>query len=115
MAFGPVRMRPSTTIPPPVPVPTITPKTTRAPAAAPPLASDSAKQLASLANRSGRPMRRERSRSKGWPFSQTEFAFLTRPVAGEMTPGMPIPTVPRSPISRSTSATRPAMARRVAA
>ena len=52
-----------------------------------------------------------RSRSKGWPFSQTEFAFLTRPVAGEMAPGMPMPTVPRSPASRSTASTRPAMAR----
>ena len=51
MALGPVRTFRSTTTPPPVPVPTITPKTTRAPAAAPSTASDRAKQLASLATR----------------------------------------------------------------
>ena len=28
--------------------------------------------------------------------SQVEFAFLTRPVAGERAPGIPTPTVPRS-------------------
>ncbi len=53
IAFGPVSPRPSTTTPPPVPVPTITPNTTRAPAAAPSVASESAKQLASLAQRTG--------------------------------------------------------------
>ena len=29
----------------------------------------------------------------GRPFSQVEFAFFTRPVAGEIAPGMPMPTV----------------------
>jgi hypothetical protein len=38
-------------MPPPVPVPTMTPKHVRAPRAAPSTASDSAKQLASLAQR----------------------------------------------------------------
>ncbi len=47
-------MRPLTTRPPPVPVPMITPNTTAAPAAAPSVASDNAKQLASLARRTGR-------------------------------------------------------------
>src|SRR5438132_13378356 len=41
----------STAIPPPTPVPRITPNTTRAPFAAPSIASESAKQLASLAKR----------------------------------------------------------------
>ena len=59
----------------------------RAPAAAPSMASDSAKQLASFANRSGRSSSRGRSSASGCPFSQVEFAFLTRPVAGEIVPG----------------------------
>jgi hypothetical protein len=42
--------------------------------------------------------------------SQVELAFLTRPVAGETIPGMPIPTVPRRPVSRSISSTSPTMA-----
>ena len=44
---------PSKTSPPPQPVPRITPNTERAPAPAPSTASDSAKQLASLASRTG--------------------------------------------------------------
>ena len=84
-------------------MPTITPKTTRAPAAAPSTASDSAKQFASFAKRTGRPSSADRSWSRGWPMSQVEFAFLTRPVAGESAPGMPTPTVPRRPVSASRS------------
>ena len=41
IAFAPVSAWPSTTIPPPTPVPRITPNTTRAPAPAPSLASES--------------------------------------------------------------------------
>ena len=41
------------------------------------------------------PRRADRSRSSGWPLSHVEFAFLTRPVAGEIAPGMPTPTLPR--------------------
>ena len=93
IAFGPVSTFRSTTTPPPVPVPTITPKTTRAPAAAPSTASERAKQFASFAKRTGRPRSPERSRSRGCPISQVEFAFLTRPLAGERAPGIPTPTV----------------------
>ena len=54
IAFAPVSTRRSTTMPPPTPVPRITPKTTRASRAAPSTASESAKQLASLAMRTSR-------------------------------------------------------------
>ena len=64
MALAPTTTRPFTTRPPPVPVPMITPNTTAAPAAAPSVASDSAKQLASLASRTGRPSARARSLGK---------------------------------------------------
>jgi hypothetical protein len=100
--------------PPPQPVPRITPKTTRAPAAAPSIASETAKQLASLATRTSRPRAAERSRSKGSPLTQTALEFLAKPVKGEMVPGKPTPTLPRSPDSRSSSWTSPAMARTVA-
>ena len=113
IALGPVRMRPSTTTPPPQPVPTITPKTTRAPRPAPSVASESAKQFASLAKRSGRSSSCSRSLSSGWPFSQTEFEFLTRPVAGDSVPGMPTPTVPFCPVCRSIALTSTAIARSV--
>ena len=46
--------------------------------------------------------------------SQVEFAFFTRPVAGEMVPGIPTPTVPRVPVAASSSWTRPAIASSVA-
>ena len=47
--------RPSTTMPPPQPVPRMTPNTTRYPAPAPSAASLSAKQLASFSTRTSRP------------------------------------------------------------
>ena len=50
----PSTRRPCTTTPPPTPVPRITPKTTWAPAPPPSTASESAKQLASLAIFTGR-------------------------------------------------------------
>ena len=92
----------------------MTPKTQAAPAAAPSLASDNAKQLASFANRSGRSSSAERSWARGWPFSHVEFAFLTSPVAGDSAPGMPMPTLARCPICASISVTRPAIAESVA-
>ena len=49
-------------------------------------------------------------RLSGRPFSQVEFAFLTRPVAGDSVPGMPTPTDPRTPVSSSICRTRPAIA-----
>ena len=57
IAFAPVTTRPLTTSPPPTPVPRITPNTTGSPAAAPSVASESAKQFASFASRTGRPSR----------------------------------------------------------
>ena len=71
----------------------ITPKTTSAPAAAPSTASESAKQFASLARRTGRPSARARSSRSGRPFSQVELQFFIRPVRGEIAPGVPMPTV----------------------
>ena len=65
MALGPVRTEPRTTIPPPTPVPRMTPNTTSAPAAAPSVASDNAKQLASLVMRTSRCSRSDRSPTIG--------------------------------------------------
>jgi hypothetical protein len=84
----------------------MTPNTMDAPCAAPSVASDSAKQFASFDTRSGRPSARSRSRSRGWPISQVEFAFFTKPVTAEMAPGMPMPTVQVVPTSRSRASTR---------
>jgi hypothetical protein len=109
IAFGPVSTAPFTTTPPPQPVPMITPNTTDAPAAAPSLASESAKQLASLARRTGRSSRASTSWCSRRPFSHVELAFFTTPVAGEIVPGMPMPTVQACPIACSASATSAAM------
>ena len=84
----------------------MTPNTMLQPAAAPSLASETAKQLASLASRTSRPSRRSRSAFSGRPFSRVELAFLTRPVAGEIAPGWATPTVQRSPTLRSSPAMR---------
>ena len=62
-----------------------------------------------------------RSSRRGWPISQVEFAFLTRPVAGEIAPGMPMPTCParrrpprrRRPDPRSRRACRRSLPRGV--
>ena len=94
-----------TTMPPPVPVPRITPKTTSWPAPAPSVASDSAKQLASFSRRTGLASARARSSRSGRPINQVELAFLTRPVAGEIAPGMPMPTCPRPPAAVSATST----------
>ena len=44
--------------------------------------------VASLAKRSGRPTAASRSRANGRPLSHVELAFWTRPVAGEIEPGI---------------------------
>jgi len=80
-------------IPAPHPVPIMAPKTTDLPAAAPSTASDTAKQFASLAIFTLRFNRAPRSTSRGWPLIHVELAFLTRPVKGEITPGIPMPIV----------------------
>src|SRR5262245_58683747 len=90
IALGPLHRRRLTTMPPPVPV--ITPNTVVPLAPAPSVASDRVKQSASLATRTGRLSERSTSRTNGLPLSQTELAFLIRPVAGETAPGMPMPT-----------------------
>jgi hypothetical protein len=46
--------------------------------------------------------------------SQVELAFLIRPVAGDVAPGVPRPTEHRWPIACSASATRSAIAAIVA-
>ena len=70
-------------MPPPTPVPRMTPNTVPNPAAAPSVASDSAKQLASLAKRTSRPSAASTSRASVRPISQVELAFLTSPVRGD--------------------------------
>src|ERR1019366_1271196 len=79
--FGPACTFPSTAIPPPPPAPRITANTSLAPAAAPSVASDTARQFASFAQRTGLPRATPKSRSSGRPFSHVELAFLTSPVA----------------------------------
>jgi hypothetical protein len=79
----------------------MTPNTVSIAAPAPSVASDKAKQLASLASRVGRLSALSTSRCNGRPISQVELAFLMRPVAGETVPGMPIPTGAVVPISCS--------------
>ena len=54
------------------------------------------------------------SRSNVWPFSVVELAFFTSPVAGLITPGMPIPTVAVTPSCASASRTSAAIASSVA-
>ena len=44
--------------------------------------------------------------SKRWPFRAMELAFLTKPVAGLTTPGMPMPTVAAMPRRDSHSRTK---------
>ena len=89
--FGPACTRPSNARPPPQPVPRITAKTMRAPAAAPSVASETARQFASLASRTSRPMATLRSFSNARPLSQVELAFLITPVAARTLPGIPTP------------------------
>ena len=54
--------------------------------AAPSVASDNAKQLASFSNRIGRSRHCERSRSSGFPFRTVLFEFLIRPVPRDIAP-----------------------------
>lgn len=67
----------------------MTANTTRA---GPSTASETAKQSASLDNRTSRPTARTRSASTGRPFSQVELAPLVMPVRGSTDPGIPTPT-----------------------
>ena len=88
----------------------MTPNTVCCPAPAPSDASDRAKQLASFSIRTGRPSTAARSWSRARPFRASELEFFTSPVAGLMTPGMPMPTV-TGPTAVSACATAPASAR----
>jgi len=81
-----------------------------APAAAPSVASEMAKQFASFANRTSRPSAADRSLSSGLPFSHVEFAFFTSPVIPEIDPGIPAPTVPVLLVSVSSRRTSPTTA-----
>ena len=111
MLCRPTSTRSFTTMPPPTPVPTITPNTMECPAPAPSTASDRAKQLASFSTFTSRPSEMPRSRAKGCPFSQVELAFLTSPVSGLTAPGMPTPTLADPFSSVSTPSTRSRMVR----
>jgi hypothetical protein len=79
-------------MPAPLPVPRITAKTTPAPAPAPSVASDNARQLASLATRTACPSNASRSRLKGRPFSEVELLFFINPCDVRL-PGVPRPIV----------------------
>src|SRR5690606_40486050 len=58
-----------------------------------------ARQLASLASRTGRPSACSRSRPKGRPFNQVELALRITPLTGEIDPGVATPTGPEAPVS----------------
>src|SRR5207249_3074398 len=92
MCWGPTQMRPSCTMPPPTPVPRITPKTIARPCPAPARASASAKQLASFSRSTRRPRRRSRSACSGRPLRHVVFEFLSVPSRAESEPGVPMPT-----------------------
>lgn len=113
MAFTPSINWPRTTIPPPTPEPRIAPKTTCAPAPAPSTASDSAKQLASLATLTGRSSAMARSSASVRPQSQVELPPCTTPVSRSTAPGTPMPTrVIGAPARPSRSSINPWIARR---
>src|SRR5208283_1979869 len=97
----PFSTRPSTAMPPPQPVPKMTAKTTCWPAPAPSVASETARQLASFAQRTSRCSASPRSRSNGLPIIHTELAFFTAWVIREIELGMPTPTVALRCSSRS--------------
>ena len=73
------------------------------------------KAVGIVGERTGRPEPASRSRSNGRPLSQVELAFCTRPVVGDSEPGMPMPTLPRAPLSASRTRKIDAMASMVAA
>ena len=70
IALAPTSGLPPITMPPPTPVPRVAPNTRSAPAAAPSIASDRAKQLASLAIATGLPRACARSAPSGLRSSQ---------------------------------------------
>jgi len=84
------------------------------PAPTPSVASETARQLASLAQRTSRCNAVLRSRSNGLPFNHVELAFFTVRVIPEMVPGIPMPTLEVRINSRSISATPSLTARTVA-
>ena len=64
--------------------------------------ADSAKQLASFSTRTSRPSARRESRGRrDGRSAPMELAFFTSPVAGLITPGMPMPTLAAPPSSCS--------------
>ena len=78
-------------IPPPTPVPIMTPKTTLLPFPAPKTASASAKQLASFSNDTFWSNLSSRSSFSGFPIRHWVLLFFMTPVAGEMAPGVHTP------------------------
>jgi len=60
--------------------------------------SEIARQFASFAQRTSRPISAFKSRSSGLPFSHIEFAFFTNPVERTIVPGMPSPINPFEPV-----------------
>ena len=96
-ALGPTSTRPSTAMPPPVPSPRSR-RTRRAPRARAVRRLGQGEAVRVVGQAHGPAQARLQVAVEGRPLSQVEFAFLTRPVAGEIAPGMPTPTVPRRPL-----------------
>ena len=96
---------PSITIPPPTPVPIITPKTTSNPLATPILASAIAKQFASFSIDIFFSSLFSRSSLSDFPIKHCVLLFLINPVCLEIAPGVQIPKE-KSEIFVDTSKTR---------
>ena len=90
-------------MPAPVPVPRMAAKTTGAPAPAPSVASDSARQLASFINTTRWPTALSTSACSGRPFRQVELQFFINPAAVAV-PGVPMPMLSAPPTAASDTA-----------
>ena len=114
MRLAPATRFPSTTRPPPTPVPMMTPNTTSfgpgRPGTTPIRVSARARQLASFSTTTGMPSRASRSVLNGCPSRCWELQPRRSPVSGSRVPGVPTPRMSgRRPASSPTSPTRPAM------
>ncbi len=113
IALAPGSGRPATTMPPPTPVPSVAPNTTLAPAAAPSIASDRAKQLASLAIVTGRATACSSSLRSGRPATHGRLTTRISSPPAPIIPGIAIPSATAGPCARTRSSAIPTRAARV--
>src|SRR3546814_11986740 len=106
MALQPTSGLPAIAMPPPTPVPRLTPKTTSRPAAAPSAVSERARQLALFIRRTGRRSAAVRSRSRGPPGQQGELAFLNVTLGVGTAPGHHTRHLPHLHLEPPVSGTR---------